>query len=445
MQARYVVVLLLAAAAVARAANPPSVAVAVARNQNLQELEAKLKLYTDIQAELGPGFAGTFFAPSDAAIRNAEKAGVVVSSDILKYHIVPGPPAPVTALNDDQIFVTDQGGTIQAQYTDGKLTLHGTGSIAHITDADTMIGIAEYAVVHVIDNVLLPYIPASPLLPVGTKPQPGTGSVGAASLGGSGTGSTSGGSTDPVTGNVGAESLDTTPAAAPEAASPTAEEPVPSPEASPAEPSGPSTEESPPAEESPAPEPAAEPTPSEGPDYADLVEFASAKNLTLLLDVIGASGLADQVAEFNGTVFAPTNAAFVEHIKEMGVDINNLNDTTRQLVITVLSYHLVPEKVYSYDLENGTVLTTLEGEPLVVVLKDGKAYIQDGTGAEAEILEADITAGDAVAHIIDRVLIPESIIHSAAPAPAPAPASSAATLTSIAAVAGSLLGAALLL
>lgn len=48
------------------------------------------------------------------AIRNAEKAGVVVSSDILKYHIVPGPPAPVTALNDDQIFVTDQGGTIQA-------------------------------------------------------------------------------------------------------------------------------------------------------------------------------------------------------------------------------------------------------------------------------------------------------------------------------------------
>lgn len=51
----------------------------------------------------------------------------------------------------------------------------------------------------------------------------------------------------------------------------------------------------------------------------------------------------------------------------------------------------------------------------------------------------------AVAHIIDRVLIPESIIHSAAPAPAPAPASSAATLTSIAAVAGSLLGAALLL
>lgn len=44
MQARYVVVLLLAAAAVARAANPPSVAVAVARNQNLQELEAKLKL-----------------------------------------------------------------------------------------------------------------------------------------------------------------------------------------------------------------------------------------------------------------------------------------------------------------------------------------------------------------------------------------------------------------
>ncbi|KAL4441020.1 hypothetical protein ABPG77_010451 [Micractinium sp. CCAP 211/92] len=446
MQACFLVVLLLAAAVVAGAANPPSVAVAVARNQDLTELQAKLQLYTDIGAELGPGFAGTFFAPSDAAIRNAEKAGVVVSSDILRYHIVPGPPAPVTALNDDQIFVTEQGGTLQAQYTDGKLTLHGTGSNAHITTADIMIGIAEYAVVHVIDNVLLPYIPASPLLPVGTKPQPGTGTVGAASLGGSPAGHT-GGSTAPVTGSVGADSLDTTPAPAPEAASPTAS----SPETSPAEPSGPA-EKSPPAEpsgpveESPAAEPAAEPSPAEGPEYPDLVEFAKDKNLTLLIDVIMASGLTDDVLAFNGTVLAPTNAAFVEHIKELNVDINNLNDTTKKMVIAVLSYHLIPEKVYSSDLENGTVLTTVLGDPLVVVFKDDKIYIQDDTGAEAEVLEADITAGDAVAHIIDRVLFPESILHSApAPAPAPTPASSGTVLASAAAVAGSLLAAALLL
>lgn len=128
---------------------------------------------------------------------------------------------------------------------------------------------------HVIDNVLLPYIPASPLLPVGTKPQPGTGTVGAASLGGSPAGHT-GGSTDPVTGSVGADSLDTTPAPAPEAASPTAS----SPETSPTEPSGPA-EKSPPAEpsgpieESPAAEPAAEPTPAEGPEYPDLVEVSA--------------------------------------------------------------------------------------------------------------------------------------------------------------------------
>ena len=29
------------------------------------------------------------------------------------YHVIPGPPAPVTSLNDDQIFVTKQGETIQ--------------------------------------------------------------------------------------------------------------------------------------------------------------------------------------------------------------------------------------------------------------------------------------------------------------------------------------------
>ncbi len=32
---------------------------------------------------------------------------------------------------------------------------------------------------------------------------------------------------------------------------------------------------------------------------------------------------------------------------------------------------------------------------LQVVVKDGKAYIKDSTGAEAEVVEADITAGDA--------------------------------------------------
>lgn len=118
----------------------------------------------------------------------------------------------------------------------------------------------------------------------------------------------------------------------------------------------------------------------------------------------------------------------------------------------VQSYHLIPEKVFSSDLENGTVLTTVLGDPLVVrvasrqvtpaarsrvpsvascaccpglasltlcccqllptsrhpvcyigplprplqvVFKDDKIYIQDDTGAEAEVLEADITAGDA--------------------------------------------------
>ncbi|KAL4457415.1 hypothetical protein ABPG75_012280 [Micractinium tetrahymenae] len=444
MQARFVLVLVLAAAAVAAAANPPSAAAAVARNKNLKLVQAKLKLYTDVLAELGPGFAGTFFAPSDAAIRNAEKTGIVVSSDILKYHIVPGPPAPVKSLNDDQIFVTEQGGTIQAQYTDGKLTLHGNGSNAHIIAADTMIGIAEYAVVHVIDNVLLPYIPTSPLLPVGTKPQPGTASGGSASSGGKpgpgSTGGSTGGGNKPVTGSVGSQSLDSTPAPAPEAAAPTTEEPVASPEASPDE----TTEESP----APSPESAAEPTPAEGPKYPDLVEFANDKNLTTLIGAVLASGLADELLGFNGTVFAPTNEAFAAVVAGMGVDTTTLTPQTKQLLIAVLSYHMVAQKVFSTELEDGVVLTSLLGDPLVVVLEDDKAYIQDGTGAKAEILEADITAGDAVAHIINKVLLPEalaSLLGGGAPAPAPTPASSASTLASAAAVAGSLLAAALLL
>ncbi len=47
------------------------------------------------------------------------------------------------------------------------------------------------------------------------------------------------------------------------------------------------------------------------------------------------------------------------------------------------------------DQSSSCVFCWPSPRPLQVVFKDDKIYIQDDTGAEAEVLEADITAGDA--------------------------------------------------
>ncbi|KAL4457414.1 hypothetical protein ABPG75_012279 [Micractinium tetrahymenae] len=195
----------------------------------------------------------------------------------------------------------------------------------------------------------------------------------------------------------------------------------------------------------PAPEPAPEPTP-EGNTYPDLVDFATSNNLTELIGAVQASGLLDEVVSFNGTVFAPTNEAFEAALAALGIGAApELTKSLKTAIAVVLSYHLVPEKVTA--LQDGMMLTTVQGEPLEVVVKGDKVYIKDSTGAEAEVLQADL-AGDAAAYIINKVLLPEalaSLLGGGAPAPAPTPASSASTLASAAAVAGSLLAAAMLL
>lgn len=48
------------------------------------------------------------------------------------------------------------------------------------------------------------------------------------------------------------------------------------------------------------------------------------------------AGLADELAGFNGTVFAPTNEAFAALVADMGVDTTTLTEETKQLLTAVL-------------------------------------------------------------------------------------------------------------
>lgn len=84
----------------------------------------------------------------------------------------------------------------------------------------------------------------------------------------------------------------------------------------------------------------------------------------------------------------------------------------------VLSYHVVPSAaVLSTALKNGQQLTTaLTGAtPLTVALADGTVRIKTSAADEgAKVVGADVKAGSSVIHVIDKVLIPPSLVKSGA-------------------------------
>ena len=64
---------------------------------------------------------------------------------------------------------------------------------------------------------------------------------------------------------------------------------------------------------------------------------------------------------------------------------------------------MVTGSVYSTDLSDGMMVTTLEGSDLTVTIDENGVMIND-----AMVTVADIEADNGVVHVIDAVLIPEN-------------------------------------
>jgi len=99
------------------------------------------------------------------------------------------------------------------------------------------------------------------------------------------------------------------------------------------------------------------------------------------------------------TVFAPTNEAFSK--LPAGTIESLLKPENKAQLQAVLTYHVVPGKVYAKDLTNGMKAKTAQGSDITVTLKDGKAFINNAT-----VTVADIEAKNGVVHVIDTVIIP---------------------------------------
>ena len=111
------------------------------------------------------------------------------------------------------------------------------------------------------------------------------------------------------------------------------------------------------------------------------------------------SALSDENGNF--TVFAPTDAAF-EAIASTTATLTDAQITK------VLKYHVLGNRVFSTDLSDGIMPSTLEGEKLTVhIANDGKVSVSDvGSTDAANVIQTDILGTNGVIHVVDKVLIP---------------------------------------
>ena len=154
-----------------------------------------------------------------------------------------------------------------------------------------------------------------------------------------------------------------------------------------------------PSDFAPTPEPEEE---GEGDSIASVA--ASESELSILVEAVVAGGLLDAVADPAAelTVFAPINQAFLDLLDAIGAE--GLDDIPTDLLVDVLTYHVVPAVAFAEDLSDGQVLPTLNGAELVVDLTSG--VVIDGIGSDATVVNADVAAGLSVVHVIDTVLLP---------------------------------------
>ena len=131
----------------------------------------------------------------------------------------------------------------------------------------------------------------------------------------------------------------------------------------------------------------------------DIVAASAVHNtLQTALDVSGLNEVLDAPGDY--TLFAPTDAAFAA--LPSGTLAALLADPNGALT-NILLYHVLGGTMLSADLSDGMVLTTLQGQDVVVSINANGVFIND-----AQVIIADITADNGVVHVIDAVLIPQA-------------------------------------
>ena len=124
---------------------------------------------------------------------------------------------------------------------------------------------------------------------------------------------------------------------------------------------------------------------------------ARTPQLSTLNRLIVEAGLGDTLrSQGPFTVFAPSDDAFkavpAKTLAELGSD--------KALLMSVLTYHVVPGKTMAADVKNGNA-KTVNGANLALAKAGAMVTVE-----EAVVVQADVAASNGVVHVIDRVLLP---------------------------------------
>jgi uncharacterized surface protein with fasciclin (FAS1) repeats len=177
----------------------------------------------------------------------------------------------------------------------------------------------------------------------------------------------------------------------------------------PTEPTVTPTPEATPTEPGTTPTPTEKPTPgtkpgSQSDSKKNIIAVAEAngsfKTLTKALKAAGLTETLQGKGPF--TVFAPTDAAFAELPQDAVRDL--LKPENKEVLVKILTYHVVQGQVLSSDLKAGEV-KSLQGGPIVV-------KIDPATGAtvnDAKVVQPDVKASNGVIHVINKVILPPDL------------------------------------
>ena len=137
-------------------------------------------------------------------------------------------------------------------------------------------------------------------------------------------------------------------------------------------------------------------------DAGTIVEVASANDDFSTL--VAAVEAADLVETLSGdgpfTVFAPTNAAFAA--LPAGLVDKLLLPENKEVLVAILTYHVVAGKVMAADVTAGDV-ASVQGENITFAT-DGGVKVNT-----ANVTATDVAASNGVIHVIDAVIVPPSI------------------------------------
>ncbi|CCH01111.1 Transforming growth factor-beta-induced protein ig-h3 Beta ig-h3 [Fibrella aestuarina BUZ 2] len=139
--------------------------------------------------------------------------------------------------------------------------------------------------------------------------------------------------------------------------------------------------------------------------------IADPQNYSLLAQAVqraGAGVITALQSTTAATLFAPTNQAFID----AGLSATAIAATPAATLQRVLSYHVVPGRVFSTQLTDGLTSPTLLGATPTLrfgVTGTGVTVTGAGNGTSASnVTSANILTTNAVIHRIDRVLLPGS-------------------------------------